>query len=80
MRLKKEVVAEREQFVKDAVKADPTLTGVKLQELLQGKFGAKMRVNRLYDLKNEALAELKGGASVPTVSTVEVPASTVLVG
>lgn len=55
MRLHKEVVAKREEFIREAVKADPKATGAQLQDLLAQHFGRKMRPNRLYAIRREAL-------------------------
>lgn len=63
MRFKKDSVKEREDFVSQAVASNPSLTGEQLQELLQTRFGHKMRRMRLYELKNAALAAVTGTPS-----------------
>jgi hypothetical protein len=51
MRLKREEVAVREQFVTEAFKADPTLTVRAVQTKLAEKFGKQMRPGRVLELK-----------------------------
>lgn len=60
MRFKKDSIKEREDFVTQAVTSNPSLTGQQLQDLLQTRFGHKMRRMRLYELKNAAIAALNG--------------------
>lgn len=59
MRLSRDDVAKREQFIKDAVRTNPKVTGDQLQELLHQHFGKRMRIGRLYEIKNQALDGLK---------------------
>ena len=65
MRFKKDSVKEREEFVTQAVTSNPSLTGEQLQELLQTRFGHKMRRMRLYELKNAAIAASNGTPPAP---------------
>lgn len=58
MKLSKTDVEAREEFIRQAVRADPKVTGDKLQELLKSHFGHKMRIGRLYQVRNAALAAL----------------------
>lgn len=58
MKLSKDTVSKRENFVREAVRAEPRVTGDQLQELLAKHFGKKMRIGRLYELKNQALNDL----------------------
>lgn len=59
MKLSRFDVEVREEFIRQAVRADPKVTGDKLQSLLQQHFGHKMRIGRLYRVRNAALADLK---------------------
>lgn len=59
MKLSKDAVTKREQFIKDAVKTNPKITGDQLQELLHQHFGKRMRIGRLYAVKNAALDALR---------------------
>lgn len=67
MRLSREIVALREGFVLEALKANSQLTGEQLQVMLQEKFGKRMRIGRLYELKKQTVAP------VPTAVGVEGP-------
>lgn len=58
MKLSRDAVQAREQFIIQAVRADPKVTGEQLQELLHQHFGKKMRLVRLYKLKKQALDSL----------------------
>ena len=59
MKLSKDIVTRREDFVREAVRAEPRVTGEQLQELLHKHFGKRMRIGRLYELKNQALKAIK---------------------
>lgn len=59
MKLSKDTVSKRENFVREAVRAEPRVTGDQLQELLAKHFGKKMRIGRLYELKNQALKAIE---------------------
>lgn len=59
MKLSKSAVNEREEFIRQAVRANPKITGDQLQALLFSHFGMKMRIGRLYKVKNQALDSLK---------------------
>lgn len=72
MRLSKETVAKREQFVKDLFTANPQLSAAKANEQLKAKEGSAMRVTRIYELKKIALAEK--GAPVAPAATPAQPA------
>jgi len=58
MKLSKDTVAKREQFIREAVRANPKITGDQLQELLHQHFGKRMRIGRLYEVKNSVLDTL----------------------
>lgn len=59
MKLSKDAVAKREEFIAQAVKTNPKITGDQLQELLHQHFGKRMRIGRLYAVKNAALETLR---------------------
>lgn len=59
MKLSKDSVTKREQFIRDAVRTNPKITGDQLQELLFKHFGMRMRIGRLYEIKNQALESLR---------------------
>lgn len=58
MKLSKNDVEAREEFIQQVVRTDPKVTGDKLQELLKQHFGHQMRTGRLYRVRNAALTEL----------------------
>lgn len=59
MKLSKDAVTKRETFIKEAVRVNPKITGDQLQELLHQHFGKRMRIGRLYAVKNAALDAIK---------------------
>ncbi len=59
MKLSKDTVAKREEFIAQAVRTNPKITGDQLQELLHQHFGKRMRIGRLYAVKNAALDGIK---------------------
>lgn len=67
-RLTKEVVLERENFVRELFRADPKKTGVAVQSELKTKYGRVMRPNRIYELRYEVWKEL----AMPTDTTSDV--------
>jgi hypothetical protein len=69
-RLRREIAAEREQFMTDLFKQDPNLSIAKANERLKEKYGANMRLQKAYELRKRAQA-----ASVAT--TVEQQADVV---
>lgn len=58
MRLSRTVVAERDEFIKNLVRENSSLTGGALQKALVEKFGKKMNPGRLYKLRNNTIGEL----------------------
>ena len=66
MRLNRELVASREAFVVETVKANPDITGDAINKLLFARDGKRMAPNRLYELKNNTLAALKSELEVIT--------------
>ena len=60
-RLRRELAAEREQFMTDLFKQDPNLSIAKANEKLKEKYGANMRLQKAYELRKRA-----AGASVAT--------------
>lgn len=59
MKLSKFDVEVREEFIQQVVRTNPKVTGDKLQELLKAHFGMRMRIGRLYKVRNAALEALK---------------------
>jgi hypothetical protein len=59
VKLSKFDVQVREEFIRQAVRADPSVTGDQLQRLLHQHYGHKMRNVRLYEVKSQALKSLK---------------------
>lgn len=59
MKLSKDAVNQREEFVRQAVRTEPSITGNQLQALLKQHFGKQMRLMRLYAIKNQTLTTLK---------------------
>ena len=55
MKLSQKTIADRRDFIVQAVRANPTLTGDQLQELLFQHFGHRMGIGRLYAIKKQAL-------------------------
>lgn len=62
MRLKREDVANRENFLTELIKADPKLTIRAAQEKIKEKFGRQMRPHRILQIKNTVL---KGPVVLP---------------
>jgi len=58
MRLDRDTVAKRAQFIRDAIRQNPKLTGDDLQELLFQHFRHRMHPTRMYALKKQALQAL----------------------
>lgn len=59
VKLSRELVTKRKAFIWEAVRADPKITGERLQELLKLHFGMRMRIGALYKIRNSTLAALK---------------------
>jgi hypothetical protein len=55
MRLKRELVAERESFLKELFKNEPKTSAKDANEALKTKYGKYMRLQRVYDIKKEAV-------------------------
>lgn len=54
-RVKKELVLERETFVRDTFRAEPTKTVKEVNQLLKDKYGQTMGLGRLYTLRRETV-------------------------
>jgi hypothetical protein len=68
MRLAKNVVQEREAFLTEMFKNDPTVTAKTANEALKTKYGTYMRLQRVYEIKRDAVK----GAPVAPVAVAEV--------
>ena len=55
MRLAKNVVQEREAFLTEMFKNDPTVTAKTANEALKTKYGTYMRLQRVYEIKRDAV-------------------------
>jgi len=71
MRLKKEEVSNRENFLVELVKQDPTVTIRAAQEKIKEKFGRQMRPHRILEIKDAVKDAVKAGTPVvlPTKKT-----------
>jgi hypothetical protein len=58
MRLKRDLVIERETFAVELFKTDPTMTGLLANEHIKAAFGQYMRRPRLYTIRRTTLAQL----------------------
>lgn len=64
-KLKKTLVLEREAFVTSLFKAESNLSIPKANKLVIAKFGAMMRPQRLYQLRNLTTAEASETTATP---------------
>jgi hypothetical protein len=53
MKIKKADVEKRREFMRTLIRKDPKMSGSKLNALLFKEFGTKLRINTVYDLKEE---------------------------
>lgn len=59
MRLKNTEVDKREQWVMEQFRHDPRISGPDMNRLLKDRFKSAMRMTRIYELREEVLADLK---------------------
>ena len=66
MKRKREDVANRREYMKTLILANPTMTGAKLNELFAKKYGDRLRINTVYDLKEEVGLDRRGKPKEPS--------------